>query len=123
MPDATLLMLGSDADAFRRMMAVAMAAEMVYQLVGSNLSSPQTAQLNAKARAGDIAFWVNLTNAEALAWIVFLCVLDQSLWPAVGGLIALISMVAKYRYAISSGLNKPDPPTENYDNPNAVYGY
>ena len=97
-----------------RMLTVAVAAEMVYQLVGSNMSSPQTAELNAKARAPTIQKWVNLTNAEAAAWIVFLCALDGSYWPALGGGIALGGMVLKYKYAIKSGLGDAKPPTESY---------
>ena len=97
-----------------RMITVAVSAEMVYQLVGSNMSSPQTAELNAAARAPTISKWVNLTNAEAVAWILFLCVLDGSLWPVVGGGLAVGGMVLKYRYAIISGLAGGGTPTENY---------
>lgn len=101
-----------------RMLTVAVAAEMVYQLVGSNLSSPQSAELNAKARAEGIQKWINLTNGEAVAWIVFLCVLDRSYWPVLGGGLALGGMVLKYKYAIESGLQSDEPGTENYDDPN-----
>ena len=97
-----------------RMLTVAVSAEMVYQLVGSNMSSPQTAELNAAARAPTIAKWVNLTNLEAAAWIVFLCLLDGSLWPLLGGGLALGGMVLKYSYAIRSGLGSAEPATENY---------
>lgn len=97
-----------------RMLTVAVAAEMVYQLVGSNMSSPQTAELNAAARAPTISKWVTLTNAEAAAWIIFMCALDQSLWPLLGGGIAGVGMWLKYRYAINSGLQNGAPPTEQY---------
>lgn len=97
-----------------RMLTVAVAAEMVYQLIGSNMSSPQTAELNAAARAPTISKWVNLTNVEAFAWIVFLCILDKSYWPLLGGGIALAGMYLKYRYAINSGLSNNEPGTENY---------
>ena len=97
-----------------RMLTVAVAAEMVYQLVGSNMSSPQTAELNAAARAPTIAKWVNLTNAEAAAWIIFMCLLDQSLWPLLGGGLALGGMFLKYSYAIRSGLANGAPGTEQY---------
>jgi hypothetical protein len=96
------------------MMAVAMSAEMVYQLVGSNMSSPQTAELNAKARAPTIQKWVNMTNAEAGAWIIFLCYLDGSLYPVLGGGLALGGMVVKYKLAIKWGLESNEPGTENY---------
>lgn len=97
-----------------RMMTVAVSAEMVYQLVGSNMSSPQTAELNATARAPTIDKWVNLTNAEAIAWLLFLAYLDGSLYPFLGGGLALGGMVLKYRYAIKCGLASNAPPTENY---------
>jgi len=97
-----------------RMLTVAVAAEMVYQLVGSNMSSPQTAELNAEARAPTIQKWVNLTNLEAAAWIIFLCLLDASLWPLLGGGLALGGMVLKYAYAIRSGLADGAPGTESY---------
>ena len=97
-----------------RMLTVAVAAEMVYQLVGSNMSSPQTAELNAAARAPTISKWVTMTNFEAFAWIVFLCILDESWWPALGGGLALAGMVLKYKYAIRSGLSNHAPGTENY---------
>ena len=97
-----------------RMLTVAVAAEMVYQLVGSNMSSPQTAELNAAARAPTISKWVNLTNVEAAAWIIFLCLLDASLWPLLGGGLALGGMVLKYAYAIRSGLASAEPGTEQY---------
>jgi hypothetical protein len=97
-----------------RMLTVAVAAEMVYQLVGSNMSSPQTAELNASARAPTIQKWVNLTNVEAAAWIIFLCLLDASLWPLLGGGLALGGMVLKYSYAIRSGLDSAEQGTEAY---------
>jgi hypothetical protein len=96
------------------MLTVAVSAEMIYQLVGANMSSPQTAELNAEARAPTIGKWVNLTNAEAVAWIIFLCALDESLWPALGGGLAGIGMWLKYRYAIRSGLDNGAPGTESY---------
>ena len=98
----------------RRMLTVAVSAEMVYQLVGSNMSSPQTAELNAAARAPTIKKWVNLTNLEAAGWIVFLAVLDGSMWPVLGGGLALVGMYFKYKHAIASGLNGSEPATENY---------
>ena len=96
------------------MLTVAVSAEMIYQLVGANMSSPQTAELNAEARAPTIGKWVTLTNAEAVAWIVFLCALDESLWPALGGGLAAVGMWLKYRYAIASGLRSGAPGTESY---------
>lgn len=106
---------------FRRGMIVAVTAEMIYQLTGSNMSSPQTAQMNAPARADTIDFWVKLTNIEAIGWTVFFCWLYGSLWPIVGGGLAWSGMWGKYRYAISTGLKDGGPPTENYKDANAPY--
>ena len=104
------------------MIKVAVSAEMVYQLVGSNMSSPQTAELNAGARAPTIQKWVTMTNCESVAWIVFLSLLDGSLWPVLGGGIALGGMVCKYKYAIKSGLSSKEPVTENYGTPTNASG-
>jgi hypothetical protein len=98
----------------RRLLATYAGAELVFQLTGCNLSSPQTAELNAGARAPTISKWVNLTTAEAIGWVLFLCWLDESLWPALGGGMAGLSMLFKYKYAITSGLKSTAPGTEQY---------
>jgi hypothetical protein len=87
-----------------RMIAVAISAELVYQVASANLSSPQSNELDAGARAPTLSKWVTISNAETTAWIVFLCALDGSLYPALGGGLALAGMVLKYRHAIGSGL-------------------
>lgn len=93
---------------------VAVAAELVFQLTGANMSSPQTAEMNAEARAPTIGKWVNLTVVEVFVWLVFLALLDRSWAWLIGGGIALTSMWAKYRYAIASGLSDGQPGTEQY---------
>ena len=98
----------------RRLLATYAGAELVFQLTGCNLSSPQTAEMNAASRAPTIGKWVNLTTGEAIAWVLFLCWLDESLWPALGGGAAGLSMWVKYKYAINSGLKSGAPGTENY---------
>lgn len=99
---------------FKRGMVVVGSAEMIYQLTGSNMSSPQTAELNAGARAPTISKWVQITHWEAVIWVGFLCWLFGNFWPVVGGGLAWSGMYAKYRHAIVSGLNSHEPPTENY---------
>lgn len=106
---------------FKRGTEVAITAEMVYQLTGSNMSSPQTAEMNAPARAKTIDKWVRITHWEAVGWTLFFMWLYGSLWPALGGLLSWSGMYGKYRYAISSGLKNQGPSTENYQNPNAPY--
>lgn len=99
---------------FRRGTIVAITAEMIYQLTGSNMSSPQTAELNASARSPTIDKWVKITHWEALGWIAFFCWLYGSPWPIVGGGLAWSGMYGKYRYAIMSGLSSKEPGTEDY---------
>lgn len=105
---------GTRGEKTARFVAVAISAELVWQMVGANMSSPQTAELNAAARAPTINKWVNMTTAEAAAWVVFLCWLDGSAWPVLGGVLAGGGMLLKYRYAINSGLQNGGPPTESY---------
>lgn len=105
---------------FRRGMTVVGSAELVYQLTGSNMSSPQTAELNAGARAPTIDKWVKITQYEAAAWTAFLCWLFGNFWPVVGGALTWSGMWGKYRYAIKCGLSSGAPPTENYKNPGQV---
>lgn len=93
------------------MLVVTVSAELVWQLTGANLSSPQSNELQAKQRAPTLSKWVNLTNAESAAWVAFLCVLDGSGWPLLGGGLAAGSMAVKYKYAISSGLRSGAPST------------
>lgn len=107
--------MGSKSQAkFRRGMTVVGSAEMIYQLTGSNMSSPQTAELNAGARAPTIGKWVTVTQWESVAWVAFLCWLFGNFWPIVGGGLAWSGMWAKYRHAIASGIKNPAPGTENY---------
>jgi hypothetical protein len=99
---------------FGRMMAVYAGGELVYQLTGANLSSPQTAEMNARARAATIGKWVMATHAKSIFWIGLLALLDGTGWPVIGGGLAAVDMHFSYRYAIRSGLASGGPPTEHY---------
>lgn len=92
-----------------RMLSVATAGELVYQAASANLSSPQSNELDAGARAPTLQKWVRISNLESAGWVAFLCIMDGSLWPALGGGLALGGMVLKYRHAISSGIAKGQP--------------
>lgn len=100
----------------------AISAELVWQITSKALSSPQTAELDAAARAPTLWKWVNIAGVEAGAWVAFLCLLDGTLWPALGGVLAGATTWAQYRYAIWSGLNGNSRPGGTYggDHSNAV---
>jgi hypothetical protein len=97
-----------------RMLSVYAGAELVYQLTGANLSSPQTAELNAMKRAATIGKWVVATHFKSAFWVALLCTLDRSAWPALGGGLAAVDMHFSYAYAIRSGLSSSAPGTETY---------
>lgn len=97
-----------------RMLAVYAGGELVYQLTGANLSSPQTAEMNAKKRAPTIAKWVMMTHGKSAVWIALLCALDGTAWPLLGGGLAAVDMHFSYRYAIKSGLASSAPGTEHW---------
>jgi hypothetical protein len=96
------------------MLGVYAGGELVYQLTGANLSSPQTAEMNARKRAATIGKWVVATHCKSAVWVTLLCALDGSLWPALGGTLAAVDMHFSYRYAIRSGLSSSAPATETY---------
>lgn len=106
---------------FRRGVIVYTSAELIYQLTGANMSSPQTAEMNAKARSKGIGKWINLTILESAFWTAFLWWLYGSPWVIVGGGLAGTGMWGKYKYAINTGLKENGPATENYQNPDAPY--
>jgi hypothetical protein len=97
-----------------RAILVAVSAEVVWQITSKALSSPQTAELDAEARAPTIWKWVKIAGWESAGWIFFLSVLDGSLWPAFGGLLAGVTTYAQYKYAITSGLNGKSRPGGGY---------
>lgn len=98
----------------QRAILVAVSAEVVWQITSKALSSPQTAELDAVARAPTIWKWVKIAGWESGAWIAFLCFLDGSLWPAVGGVTAGVTTYAQYKHAIDSGLNGNSRPGGGY---------
>ena len=98
----------------RRAILVAVSAEVVWQITSKALSSPQTAELDAVARAPTIWKWVKIAGWESAAWITFLSVLDGSLWPAFGGTLAGVTTYAQYKHAITSGLGGNSRPGGTY---------
>lgn len=105
---------GNGSVRFDRTMLIYAGGELVYQLTGANLSSPQTAEMNARKRAATITKWVVATNIKSIVWIGGLCIASGTLWPALGGGVAAADMYLSYRYAINSGLSSSAPGTESY---------
>ena len=97
-----------------RAILIAVSAEVIWQITSKALSSPQTAELDAVARAPTIWKWVKIAGWEGAGWITFLCIIDGSLWPATGGVLAGVTTYAQYKYAITSGLSGNSRPGGTY---------
>jgi hypothetical protein len=91
------------------------AAGLVFEIIAAFCSSPQTAELNAHARADTLMKWVGL-GLGASAVFVFIAAGPlhggrAALW---GGALAGAMLGAAYVYAKNSGLKNGGPATESY---------
>jgi hypothetical protein len=77
-------------------------------------SSPQTTELNAKARAGTLMKWVSVGGAVALAGGLAATVYSRSPAPLVGAGVITVLMYACYAHAKQVGLASDAPGTESY---------
>jgi hypothetical protein len=94
---------------------VAVYAVLVYGTVSAVCSSPQTAELNAHARAATLMKWVTLAMAQAALFTAIGVKLDKRRWPPLlGGGLAMAMLWAQYVYAKKSGLESDEPGTESY---------
>lgn len=99
--------------------SVAVAAELVFAIIAAFCSSPQTAHLNAKDRAGTLMLWVSLGTGAAILFTAVLVILDSRRWPPLlGAGMALAVMWCAYKYAIRWGLQSNEPPTEKHGGDN-----
>ncbi|SRR5581483_3152976 len=94
---------------------VAIYAALTYDIISATNSSPQTTEINAKARADTLMKWVHAGLAQAALFAVIGIALDPRRWPpAVGAGIAGVLLYAQYVHAKRSGLESPEPGTEQY---------
>lgn len=91
------------------------AAGLVYEIVAAFCSSPQTAELNAKARSATLMKWVKLGLLNAALFVMIAAWLDDETWPSIfGGVLAGGTIGAAYVYANKCGLASSAPGTESY---------
>lgn len=100
--------------------ALLVAAGVMYEIIAAACSSPQTAELNAKARAKTLKKWVWLGIAQGAFFVLLTAFYDRKVAKPVisGGAIAAGLLFWQYDHAIKSGLRKQDagaPPTEDYN--------
>jgi hypothetical protein len=94
---------------------VAVYAELVYTVISASCSSPQTAEINATARAGTLMKWVYIGLAQGAGFGILGAILDNQRWPPLlGSGLAMAALYGQYRHALRSGLDNPGPPTETY---------
>lgn len=97
--------------------AFLVSAGVMYEIIAAACSSPQTTELNAKARSETLMKWVNLGVAQGILFVAIAAVYQPKDAFAIlaGGLLAAILLYAQYVHARNAGLAAPDaPPTESY---------
>lgn len=82
-------------------------------------SSPQTTELNAKARADTLMKWVSIGGAVAITGGVAASVYAGSPAPLIGSAVITVLMYGCYVHAKRAGLASDEPGTEDYGNGNS----
>lgn len=96
--------------------AFLVSAGLVYEAIAAACSSPQTMEINAKARESTLMKWVHLGVLQAVAFVVIAAWVDRPHRKAIlaGGGAAAIAMYGQYLHARNSGLASTAPGTEQY---------
>jgi hypothetical protein len=96
--------------------AFLIAAEMVFAVVAACCSSPQTAELNAQARAATLMKWVKIGMVVSGGFVAAAAFYDpRHAKPLVaGGVIAGGTMYYLYAHARMAGLANGGTPTEDW---------
>lgn len=95
--------------------AFLVAAGIVYEIIAAACSSPQTAEINANARASTLMKWVHVGSVQAAGFILIAAVMDRQHATAIlcGGSLAWVIMYGCYWYALRAGLASNEPGTES----------
>lgn len=95
--------------------AFLVSAGIVYEIIAAACSSPQTTEINAKARSDTLMKWVNIGIAQAAVFIAVAAVIDSRHRFAIigGGATAAVLMYAQYVHAKQAGLASTEPGTES----------
>jgi len=92
-------------------------AAVVYDVISATNSSPQTTEINAKARADSLMKWVKLGLAQAALFVIvgMLAEAPGKRWrPLAGGGTAAVLLWFQYAHAKKAGLASSEPGTESY---------
>ena len=94
--------------------AFLVSAGIVYEIIAAACSSPQTTEINAKARSATLMKWVNIGLAQAALFVFLAAWWDKRHRTAIitGGGLAAALMWYQYDHAKKAGLASPEPGTE-----------
>jgi hypothetical protein len=101
--------------AARSGVAILVAAGIVFEIIAAFCSSPQTAQINAKARAETLMKWVWIGGGASVLFVGIAAYYDKKYRKEylIGGTLALLIMVFAYVHALQRGLESDKPGTED----------
>ena len=110
MADVATSVSGGDGIAFL------VSAGIVYEIIAAACSSPQTTEINAKARSDTLMKWVHIGIGQAAIFIAVAAFIDSKHRIAIvgGGATAALLMYAQYVHARNAGLSSNEPGTESY---------
>src|SRR5260370_13336660 len=93
-------------------MALLVGGGIVYEIVAANVSSPQTTELNASARAPTLMKWVHLGQVQAGLFVAAAALMDRPHRRAIlaGGVLANLLMAGIFLLASKTGPDEGRPP-------------
>lgn len=101
------------------------AAALAYDIIAAACSSPQTAEINAHARASTLMKWVYIGLAQVVLFAILGAIIEKQrgkpVWPPLAG--ATLGgglMLGQYLYAKRAGLSSSEPGTETTPAPAPV---
>jgi hypothetical protein len=96
---------------------IGISAAVVYDVISATNSSPQTTEINARARSETLMKWVWIGLAQAALFIGLMVMAEPpgKKWrPIVGGGLGMVLLLAQYIHAKNSGMKSGAPGTESY---------
>lgn len=98
-----------------------------YDVIAATNSSPQTTEINAKARAKTLMKWVWIGIIQSMFFGLIGAAMEKKAgnkaWPPlVGSFTGVALLWAQYAYALKSGTESNESPTETYNSQPTVRG-
>ena len=99
-----------------RGLAFLLSAGVVAEFIAKDASSPQTAEINIRKRAGTLMKWVHIGQVEAALFVTIAAIIDsKNRWPIIaGGVLSMVITEGQYQHAKFAGLAAMGPETEQY---------